>query len=99
MNAVIYMWTASQRCGEKDSAAKCEVDVASAIDSVTNVAGSVVKVVQGCGVALEGTEQRCGMAVNKLTGGAAGLAAASGGIADTCPKAVQKKDQDLHRTQ
>jgi len=87
-DAAIFIWAATERCGKAtESQVKCEVDIASAIQSVNDMIGVIVSAVGDCG-AIKTDHQACGMAVGELTSAAAGLAAASGGIADACPKTM-----------
>merc|ERR1719162_2952573 len=81
-DAAIFIWAATKRCGKaKESQVKCEVDIASAIQSVNNMINVIVNAVGDCN-AIKTDHQACGMAVSELTSAAAGLAAASGGIVD-----------------
>jgi len=85
-DAAIFVWAATKRCGKAtESKVKCEVDITSAMQSVTDMITVIVSAVGDCG-AIKTDHQACGMAVGELTSAAAGLAAASGGIADACPK-------------
>jgi len=87
-DAAIFIWAATQRCGKAtESQVKCEVDITSAMQSVNDMINVIVSAVGDCG-AIKTDHQACGMAVSELTSAAAGLAAASGGIADACPKTL-----------
>jgi hypothetical protein len=87
-DAAIFIWAATKRCGkETESQVKCEVDITSAMQSVNDMINVIVSAVGECG-AIKTDHQACGMAVSELTSAAAGLAAASGGIADACPKTL-----------
>jgi len=88
-DAAIFIWAATKRCGKaKESQVKCEVDIASAIQSVNNMINVIVNAVGDCN-AIKTDHVGCGMAVSELTSAAAGLAAASGEIADACPNTLK----------
>jgi len=82
LDSSIYIWAAVKRCGGESEALRCEVDVASAVESVTKAMSIMVGALSECG-ALKHTE--CGETAGQLTAGLAGLAAASGEIAIHCP--------------
>lgn len=88
-DAAIFIWAATKRCGKAtESQVKCEVDIASAMQSVNSMINVIVDAVGDCG-AIKTHHHKCGMAVGELTSAAAGLAAASGGIADACPNTLK----------
>jgi len=88
-DAAIFIWAATKRCGKAtESQVKCEVDITSAMQSVNDMINVIVAAVGDCG-AIETNHQACGMAVSELTSAAAGLAAASGGIANACPNTLK----------
>jgi hypothetical protein len=88
-DVVVFLWSASVRCGgpPKGNAksAKCEIDIASAVKATNDMVLVILKAFKKCG-AIQSESYACGMAVGKLTSAASGLAAASGGILDACPK-------------
>jgi hypothetical protein len=86
-DAAMFAWAASKRCGDpKGSKVECEIDIASAAQSASQMIGTIAGAVSGCGAV--NADADCAAAVTDLTGAAAGLAAASGGIANSCPSAV-----------
>jgi len=90
LDSVLNIWAASQRChGPILTAApvKCERDVASAIESVSRMITAIQYMVGDCGGGLK-QEGKCGTSITTLVGSSAGLAAASGKIADKCFKTV-----------
>lgn len=88
MDAGIFIWAASQRCGReahvKSDILKCEIDVASAIESVNAMINVILKAFYKCGT-LKTLNPGCGLAVSKLTQSSAGIAAAVGGLMQKCP--------------
>jgi len=86
--AAMFIWAASKRCGH-GSAAECTVDIASAAQAATSMIATIVGAVADCG-AIQTANAECAAAVTGLTSAAAGLAAASGGLVDACPKAVRR---------
>lgn len=87
MDAVLFMFAASKRCGKQGMQIKCEVDVTEAIKSVNSVANVILKSVDKCG-GLQIANKKCGMAAGVVSKHAAGLAAASGDLAQKCPSIV-----------
>jgi hypothetical protein len=61
------------------------VDISAAIQAINDMVMIVVKAVTDC-ASLKTENYRCGMAVGKLTSGAAGLSKATGNILHFCPK-------------
>jgi len=88
MNAVLDIWAATKRChGPDGMAVKCERDVASSIQELTAFGGAVAEMVGSCaGVKMENAD--CAEAANSLVSATAGLAAASGAIANDCAHIV-----------
>jgi len=84
MDASLFMWAASKRCGKKAEEAKCAVDVSAAIKSVNSMANVILKAVDKCGN-LEGENTKCGLQIGVLTKAFAGLAASSSGVVAKCP--------------
>jgi hypothetical protein len=91
-DVVVYMWAATSRC-QQDGVApdgnlnspKCVVDISAAIQAINDMVMIVVKAVNDC-ASLKTENYQCGMAVGKLTSGAAGLSKATGNILHFCPK-------------
>jgi len=87
-DAAMFGWAASKRCGNpKDSQVKCEVDIASAAQSASNMIGTIAGAVAECGAV--NTDAVCAAAVSDVTGAAAGLAAASGAIVNSCKSGLK----------
>jgi len=82
IDSALGIWASTERC-KPGLGVKCEIDVASTIKSVSATASSIAGMMASCG-AIDETNAQCGLAVNGLVGAAAGLAAASGTIADFC---------------
>jgi len=76
------IWASTERC-KPGLSVKCEIDVADTIKSVSATASAIAGMMASCG-AIDETNAQCGLAVNALVGASAGLAAASGEIADFC---------------
>jgi len=98
IESVLFIWAATKRCHGKllqEAPVKCEQDVASAIQSVTLMGGAIAKIVDKCGTGLN-EHAKCAGSVAKLVSSSAGLAAASGLIADKCFNTVPSKyDYDV----
>jgi hypothetical protein len=90
LDSVLNIWAATKRCNGPiltQAPVKCEQDVASAIESVSRMATAIEGMVGDCNGGLT-QEGKCGVSVTTLIGTSAGLAAASGKIADKCFKTV-----------
>lgn len=92
MDAGVYSWAASQRCTpqsiQADGPIKCEMDVASAAQSITRMISVILRSVKTCGLV---STDECGMAATKLISHLEGIAAAAGGIVQECPNPLQKQ--------
>jgi hypothetical protein len=86
INGALAIWASTKRCHGtwlSLSPVKCEQDIATSIQVVTHMAGSIAGMVQSCG-GIKTANHECALAANALVSGTAGLAAASGSIADKC---------------
>jgi len=83
MDSTMFIWASIARCGHKGEQVKCEVNIASAIESVNSMINVILGAVNKCGN-LHSAHKECGMAAGRLTKSVAGLTAASGGIAQKC---------------
>jgi len=81
VDAAIFIWGAKQRCSHNGYAIKCEIDIASAVQSIASMTNTILKVVGRCGHDLD---PDCGRAATRLVKGMAGLSSASGGIKQKC---------------
>jgi len=99
VESVLFIWAATKRCHGKllqEAPVKCEQDVASAIQSVTLMGGAIAKMVDKCSTLTFDKHAKCAGSVNALVSASAGLAAASGLIADKCFNTVPAKyDYDV----
>jgi len=90
MDSTMFIWASIQRCGDHAGVGgqevKCEIAISSAIESVNSMINVILKTMNKCG-SLHAQNAECGMAAGRLTKSIAGLAAASGGIAQKCPDA------------
>jgi len=86
LDAAIYVWASTERCGKAGEEVRCEVDVASAAESVQGVINVMLKALDHCDVVHHAD---CARASLDLTTSVAGLAAASGGILADCPNKLQ----------
>jgi len=86
LDSAVFIWAAAKRCGKPGDAVKCEVDISSAIESLNAMANVLVSAVRSCGhlVVDHSGHGECGITVSELTESAAGLAAASGELAESC---------------
>lgn len=84
LDAAIYIWAATERCEQPGETVRCEIDIASAVESVNGMVNVILKTAKQCG-SLDVTNPQCGMAAGVLTKSIAGLAAASGGLHESCP--------------
>jgi len=94
MDSTMFIWASIQRCGDHagkgGQEVRCEIAISSAIESVNSMINVILKAVDKCGD-LHGKNKKCGLAAGRLTKSIAGLAAASGGIAEKCPNAPGNK--------
>jgi len=94
MDSTMFIWASIQRCGDHagkgGQEVRCEIAISSAIESVNSMINVILKAVDKCGD-LHGKNKKCGLAAGRLTKSIAGLAAASGGIAEKCPNAPNNK--------
>jgi len=81
LDASIFIWGAKQRCGKAGMVIKCEIDIASAMQSLMSMTNTILKVVGRCG---HDFDPDCGRAATRLTKGIAGLSAAVGGVKQKC---------------
>jgi hypothetical protein len=87
INGALAIWASTKRCHGawlSLSPVKCEQDIATSIQVVTHMAGSIAGMVQSCHQSLVTENHECALAANALVSATAGLAAASGLIADKC---------------
>jgi hypothetical protein len=100
MDAGVYSWAASQRCNQQalkqGNVVKCEIDIASAAESLNRMVNVIAEAVKKCGKSTD-DNSACGMAAGKLTAHLAGAAAASGGVVQECPNPVQKSQHLVMR--
>lgn len=94
LDSAVYIWAATGRCGQPSDGLKCEIDIASAIESMNAMANKILKAAAACG-AFQG--QQCALTVGHLTKALAGAAAASGGIIDECPALANATKKDEHK--
>jgi len=90
-DAAVFTWAATERCGKVGEEVKCEIDAASAVESVTGMIEIILKAAKECH-GLHTKHPACGFAATSLTKSLAGLAAASGGIIQQCPNAIEKTE-------
>lgn len=89
-NSAMFIWASIARCGHSGEKIKCEVNIASAIESVNAMINVILKAVDKCGD-LNTHHKKCGLAASTLTRSVAGLSAAAGGIIQKCPNALAGK--------
>jgi len=90
LDSAIYIWAATKRCAETGEGVRCEVNIASAVESVNGMVNVIVKALESCGH-LKSVKIECGQAVSRLTESIAGLSAASGGVIATCPNKLEPR--------
>jgi hypothetical protein len=83
MDSSMFIWASIARCGHTGEMVKCEINVASAIQSVNSMINVILKALNKCGD-IHTEKPQCGIAASVLTKSTAGLAAASGGIIQKC---------------
>jgi hypothetical protein len=81
MDASIFIWGAKQRCTQQDNQVKCEIDIASAVQSIMSMTNTILKVVGRCG---HHFDPDCGRASTRLVKAIAEMASANGGIKQKC---------------
>jgi hypothetical protein len=84
MDASLYIWAATKRCGNSGSdVVKCEIDVTSAMNSMNGVIDVILKVVNKCG-SLDTENPKVGFAASELTQAVLKLGSSTGKIAKYC---------------
>jgi len=83
MDASLFMWAATKRCGAGSDSTHCLVDVSSAIKAVNSMGNVIVKVLDKCG-SLHSEIKECGMAAGRVSEQAAAVVAAGGDLAAKC---------------
>jgi hypothetical protein len=88
MDSFTFTWAAMKRCkidskDGLDHIVKCEIDVASATESVNSLVNVILKAVDKCD-GLKEEHAECGLQAGKLTEHLAGLAAATGSTYEKC---------------
>jgi hypothetical protein len=84
MDASLFIWAATKRCGKEGDGVKCQIDISSAVKAVSSMVGVILKAVDKCGGLGPGSKA-CGFACNTLGKHSAGLSAALGDLVDKCP--------------
>jgi len=84
MDAALFIWASTKRCGKVGLELKCEIDIASAIKSVNSMINVILGAVDKCD-ALHTVNKDCGLQAGKMTEYIAGLTAAAGVTAQKCP--------------
>jgi len=90
LDSSIFIWAAVKRCGDDKDPYRCEIDVSSAVGSVTKAMTIMVRALSECG-ALNNT--KCGEAAGHLTASLADITAASTQIVVSCPAAPLRPPQ------
>jgi len=91
MDAALFIWASTKRCGKAGEQAKCAIDVASAVKSVNSMIDVVAHVMDQCD-ALTMTHKACAMTAGALTKHTAGLAAATAEVYQKCSPAHAPTD-------
>jgi len=89
LNSAVFIWASVKRCAQVNEEVRCEINVASAIESVNGMINVIMKALEGCG-GIKTEHAECGLAVGVLTKASAGMAASSGGIIAECPNALEQ---------
>jgi len=89
LDAALFIWGAKQRCGDVGKGVKCEIDIASAVQSISSMIGTILKAVDRCGHDFDGD---CGRAATRLTKSIAEMSSANGGIKQKCAANWQQPD-------
>jgi lipocalin len=84
MDAAVYIWAATKRCGKSQLEIQCAVDITSAVQSVGSMITVLAKTLNKCGVI---RASGCGVASLELTKNMAGLGAAASDLVQKCPTA------------
>lgn len=85
LDASIFLWAASKRCGRPGEGVKCEIDVTSAIGAINGMLNTILGAANRCG-ALHTANRGCGLSAGAMTKSLALLGAATGEIVQKCPK-------------
>jgi len=92
-HAALNIWAATKRCDKgPGSAAACTVDIASSIQSTTDMITTIVGAVEDCG-AIRTSHYHCGMAVGGLTSASAALTAATAGVLNSCETSLSQTNK------
>jgi hypothetical protein len=84
VNAGVYLWAASVRCPKGAAASddvKCEIDVTSAVQAVTQMSAIIAKAADTCSGDINTKHAQCGQAAASLISATSGLAAGAGDLA------------------
>jgi len=83
MDSSMFIWASVARCGKGGELVKCEISVASAIESLNAMVNVILKALNTCDD-LNINNKQCSMSAGVLTKATAGLTAATGGIVQKC---------------
>lgn len=83
MDGSMFIWASVARCGHAGEMVKCEINIASAIQSVNSMINVILRALDKCGD-IHTANAECGIAASVLTKSTAGLTASSGGIIQKC---------------
>merc|ERR1719440_649933 len=86
MDASLFLWAATKRCGKVGYETKCTVDVSSAVKATNSMINVILKAVDKCD-GLNTVNKECGLQASKLTENTAGLTAAVTNVYQKCPEA------------
>jgi len=96
MDSAMFVWASIARCGHAGEEVKCEINIASAIQSVNSMINVILKATDKCG-AIHTHHPKCGIAASLLTQEMAGLASSSGGIIQKCFQAPAHGNNFAHQ--
>jgi hypothetical protein len=94
--AGMSIFAATQRCEHQGLRTQCFVDISSAIYSVNAMVNDIVEAIDECGLIGKNANKACAMEVGQLTKYTAGLATASGHVAQHCVQAEVTTTQPAH---
>jgi hypothetical protein len=89
VDASLFIWAATKRCGKVGMVIKCTVDVASAVKATNGMINVILKAVDKCD-GLHTANKECGLEAGKLTKHISGLAASAAIVAQKCPADVKE---------
>lgn len=92
LDATLYIWAASKRCGKAGENMRCSIDALQAVKATTSMVTVIMRAVNKC-EPLKTANPMCGLAAADFVKNAGGLSAAGLDLTEKCP--IFKKNLNL----